>query len=38
MKIYLYICNHCIRLNNLVMKEYLTLAETSEYIGKVKKH
>ena len=23
MKIYLYICNHCIRLNNLVMKEYL---------------
>jgi len=29
-----YFCNHCIRLNNLVMKEYLTLSEASELIGK----
>jgi len=31
-----YIYNHCIRLNNLVMKEYLSLSEASELIGKSK--
>ena len=32
-----YICNHCVRFTNLViMKDYLTLAETSEIIGKSK--
>jgi DNA (cytosine-5)-methyltransferase 1 len=31
-----YICNHCIRLNNLVMAEYLSLTEASELIGKSK--
>lgn len=31
-----YICNHCVRLSNLVMKEYLSLSEASELIGKSK--
>lgn len=31
-----YFCNHCVRLNNLVMKEYLSLAEAAELIGKSK--
>jgi hypothetical protein len=28
------ICNHCIRLNYVVMNKYLTLSEASELIGK----
>jgi DNA (cytosine-5)-methyltransferase 1 len=31
-----YICNHCVRLKNLVMAEYLSLSEASELIGKSK--
>lgn len=31
-----YICNHCVRLNNLVIMEYLSLSEASELIGKSK--
>lgn len=33
---FIYIDNQCITLNNLVMNEYLSLAEASEYIGKSK--
>lgn len=31
-----YFCNHCIMLNNLVMKDYVTLSEASEMLGKSK--
>lgn len=31
-----YFCNHCVMLNNLVMKDYVTLSEASEILGKSK--
>lgn len=33
---FIYICNHCIRFCNMVMSDYLSLAEVSELVGKSK--